>query len=273
MQEIELEAKDNQPRSKPKRRFDLIGVLDIAIALVVFVVAWEAVFLLKIYPSFLFPSPVMTLGRFVMLVQSGTPQLALVTTSYRLAAGFLIAIVLGVALGSIMVVSKRFGRTMSSFGLGLQSFPSIAWVPFAILIIGLTDWGILFVMIMSSVFSIMLSTYSGIRNIPPIYTKAAKNMGSRRFALFRNVLLPGAMPSFMGGVRQAWSFAWHALVGAEILMTTVGLGSILYLGSEFARMDEIIASMITIFVIGLAADRLLFARLEKGVRARWGMTS
>jgi NitT/TauT family transport system permease protein len=87
-------------------------------------------------------------------------------------------------------------------------------------------------MIMSYVFSM----YSGIRNIPPIYNiKAAKNMGSRRFSLFRNVMLPAAMPSFMSGIRQAWSFAWHALIGAEILMTTIGLGAILYLGSEFAR--------------------------------------
>ena len=270
MQEMETE---NQPRSKQKQRFDLTGMLDVAIALAIFLLVWQIIFSLKIYPSFLFPSPVMTLNRFVSLVDSGTLGLALFTTGYRLVAGFILAIVLGVTIGSAMVLSRRFGRTMSSFALGLQSFPSIAWVPFAILIIGLTDWGILFVMIMSSVFSVILSTYSGIRNIQPIYIKAAKNMGSRRFSLFRNVMLPAAMPSFMSGVRQAWAFAWHALIGAEILMATIGVGAILYLGSEFARMDEIIASMITIFFIGLAADRLFFFRLEKRVRARWGLTS
>jgi NitT/TauT family transport system permease protein len=170
-----------------------------------------------------------------------------------------------------MVSFKRFGRVISSFGLGLQSFPSIAWVPFAILIIGLSDWGILFVMVMSSVFSVMLSTYAGIRNIPPIYVKAAKNMGASRFSLLTTVMVPAALPSLITGARQAWSFSWHALIGAEILMTTIGLGAILYLGSEFARMDEIIAAMITIFLIGLIVDRLAFARIERRVRTKRGL--
>ena len=262
-----------RPSRTPGRRAQLTDIRDMAIAVVVFLVAWQVVFSLKVYPSFLFPSPVMTLDRLIVLAQSGTLSLALFTTGYRLLAGFGIAIILGVTLGLAMVTFKRFGRVMSSFGLGLQSFPSIAWVPFAILIIGLTDWGILFVMVMSSVFSVMLSTYAGLRNIPPIYLKAAKNMGAGRFSLLKNVMLPASLPSLMSGLRQAWSFSWHALIGAEILMTTIGLGAILYLGSEFARMDEIIAAMIAIFAIGLVVDRLIFVRIEKRVRARWGLAA
>ena len=263
---------ETKERSASKRRVKLTDLVDIVIALAVFTAAWQIVFWLKVYPSFLLPSPAMTMNRFALLIQSGELGVALYTTGYRLVAGFLISILLGAGVGIAMVIFKRFGRAMSSFALGLQSFPSIAWVPFAVLIIGLTDWGIVFVMVMSSVFSVMLSVYSGIRNISPIYVKAAKNMGSKRFSLFRNVMLPAAMPSFITGLRQAWSFAWHALIGAEILMTTVGLGAILYFGSEFARMDEIIAAMMTIFFIGLAADRLFFFNLEKRVRSGWGLT-
>ena len=214
----------------------------------------------------------MTLGSFIMLGENGTLGLALYTTGYRLAAGFALSIVLGVALGLAMVTFRRFGRVMSSFGLGLQSFPSIAWVPFAILIVGLSDWGILFVVVLSSVFSVMLSTYSGIRNIPQIYVRAAKNMGSRRVSLFRHVMLPAAAPSLLTGVRQAWSFAWHALIGAEMLMASVGLGAILDDGSEFVRMDQVIASMFVIFSIGVVADRLLFLRLEMRARSRRGLS-
>jgi NitT/TauT family transport system permease protein len=253
------------------KRFDYTGIIDVTIGVVVFILAWQIVFDLKFYPSFLLPSPVMVLNELVLLARSGMLQNSLYTTGYRLIAGFCIAIVLGVLVGLVMVTFKRFGRTMSSFALGLQSFPSIAWVPFAILVIGLTDWGVIFVIVISSVFSIMLSTYSAIRNIPPIYMKAAKNMGSRRLSLYTHVILPAAMPSFVVGLKQSWSFSWHALISAEILMTTVGIGAILELGGQFARMDEIIAAMIVIFVIGLLIDRIFFFKLEQSIRSKRGL--
>lgn len=269
MQETTME---NRTRSNQKRKLDVTEVLDVIVAIFVFLLAWQIVYWLKFYPSFLLPSPSMMLGNLFGLIGSGTLELAFVTTGYRLIAGFLLAIVLGVSVGLLMVTFRRFGRVMSSFALGFQSFPSIAWVPFAIIMIGLSDWGILFVMVISSVFSVMLSMYSGIRNIPPIYIRAAKNMGSKRLSLFANVMLPAAMPSFITGVRQAWSFSWHALIGAEILMSTIGLGAILYLGSEFARMGEVIAAMVVIFLVGLIADKLIFSRLERNIRLKWGLT-
>jgi NitT/TauT family transport system permease protein len=171
-----------------------------------------------------------------------------------------------------MVKFKDFGKTMSSFAVGLQSFPSIAWVPFAILFIGLNEYGILFVVIMSSVFSVILSTYNGIRSIPPIYIRAARNLGAKGVALFRFVMIPAATPSLISGITQAWSFAWHALIGAEILMAaSLGLGHILDVGREFQLMDQIIASMITIFAIGLVFDRLVFSKLANRIRERWGL--
>lgn len=143
---------------------------------------------------------------------------------------------------------------------------------FAILLIGLNDFGILFVVIMSSVFSVMMSTYSGIRNIPPLYIRASRNMGAKGFSLFRYVMIPAATPSLLVGIKQAWSFAWHALIGAEILIAaSVGLGHILLVGREFQLMDQIIASMISIFAIGLLFDRIMFSKLEDKVRDRWGL--
>jgi NitT/TauT family transport system permease protein len=256
-----------------KNRFDITDLVDVVIALAIIVGGWQVVFWLKLYPVYLFPSPMTTLDTFVRLIKTGLLPKAVYATGFRLIAGFALVMLLGTAVGIVMVEFRRFGRTMASFGLGLQSFPSIAWVPFAILIVGLNDYGILFVIVMSSTFSVMLSTYSGFRNIPPIYMKAAKNMGARRSSLLLGVMFPAAMPSLITGMRQAWSFAWHALIGAEMLMASVGLGAILYFGSEFVRMDQIIASMVTIFVIGLIVDRLIFFRLEQRVRSKWGLTS
>jgi NitT/TauT family transport system permease protein len=237
----------------------------------IFVALWQVVFQLKIYPSFLLPSPVMTLDRFLVLVSNGELQIALTATLERLVIGLSVSVVGGISIGLLMANFKRFGRVMSSFGLGLQSFPSIAWVPFAILIVGLNDYGILFVIIISSVFSMMISTYNGVRNINPIFLKASKNMGVGRFSLLRTVLLPASMPSIITGVRQTWSFTWHALIGAEMLMASVGIGAVLYYGAQFINMSQVIASMILIFAIGVIVDRLIFHRLETRVRATRGL--
>jgi len=246
--------------------------LDLGIAVAIFLAIWQAVFQLRIYPSFLFPSPAQTISRLVALAQTGELGAAAATTIERLVAGFGISLVLGIMVGLLMANFKRFGKTLSSLSLGMQSFPSIAWVPFAILIIGLNDFGILFVIVISSVFSMMISTYNGVRNIPPIYLKAAKNMGVRRISLLRSVMLPASMPSLVTAVRQTWSFAWHALIGAEMLFgVTLGLGELLYYGSEFSLMNQVIATMIVIFAIGLVADRLIFQRLEDRVRSRRGL--
>ena len=261
----------SETRSRRARRQSLTTVLDIVIALVLFVAGWQVVFWLKLWPPYLFPSPNATWAEFVVLARAGTLQSAAVDTLERIVVDFGLTLVLGVGIGVLMVYFKRFGRVMNSFSLGLQSFPSLAWVPFAIIIIGLDNTAILFVVVLSSVFSIMMSTYSGLRNTPSIYIKAAKNMGSGNLSLFGGVMMPAAMPSLIAGVRQAWSFAWHALIGAEMLMGAIGLGGILYAGSQFLKMDEVIVSMIVIFAIGLTADRLLFYRLEESVRTKWGL--
>ncbi|MGA6989031.1 MAG: ABC transporter permease [Nitrososphaeraceae archaeon] len=228
--------------------------------------------MMGIWPEVSLPSPAMVAGSFVDLVKNLTLIVSIAVTMYRLVIGFTLSIAIGVSVGLAMVKFPGFGKTMSSFAVGLQSFPSVAWVPFAILLIGLNDAGILFVVIMSSVFSVMMSTYGGIRNISPIYIRAAKNMGAKGFSLFRYVMIPAATPSLIVGIKQAWSFAWHALIGAEILIAaSVGLGHILLVGREFQLMPQIIASMITIFAIGLVFDRILFSKLEDSVRERWGL--
>jgi NitT/TauT family transport system permease protein len=218
------------------------------------------------------PSPAMVAESFAGLLQDFTLVTSIGITMYRLGIGFTISVTIGIAIGLAMVKFSGFGKTMSSFAVGLQSFPSVAWVPFAILLIGLNDFGILFVVIMSSVFSVMMSTYSGIRNIPPLYIRASRNMGAKGFSLFRYVMIPAATPSLLVGIKQAWSFAWHALIGAEILIAaSAGLGHILLVGREFQLMDQIIASMITIFAIGLLFDRIMFSKLEDKVRDKWGL--
>jgi NitT/TauT family transport system permease protein len=253
-------------------RIDITDVANVVLFLAIFVGLWQLVTVLELWPKALFPSPSQVAISISELVANNSLVIGIGTTLWRLAAGFAISIAIGGVVGLAMVKFQGFGKTMSSFAVGLLTFPSIAWVPFSILLIGFNNFGILFVVVMASVFSVMISTYGAIRNVPPIYIRASKNMGAHGFALFRHVMIPAATPSLIMSIRQAWSFAWHALIGAEMLITTLyGLGYVLAVGREFNDMSQIIAVMITIFAIGLLFDRIIFLRLEEKVRSRWGL--
>lgn len=246
--------------------------LSLVIFIGVFLALWQLVYMSEILPKLSLPSPLAVGQTITELLFDFTLIKGTAFTLWRLFLGFILSLTLGLITGLLMIKFQQFGKTMSSFAVGLQSFPSIAWIPFAILLIGFNDFGILFVVVMSSVFSVMLSTYSGLRNVPPIYIRAARNMGAKGFSLFRYVLIPAATPTLIMGIRQAWSFAWHALVGAEMLITTlVGLGYILSVGREFSNMSQIIATMIVIFTIGLIFDRVVFTKIEEKIRDRWGL--
>jgi NitT/TauT family transport system permease protein len=246
--------------------------LSLVIFISVFLAVWQLVYMSEVLPKLSLPSPIAVGQTITELVLDFTLVKGTAFTLWRLFLGFLISLTLGMIIGLLMIKFQQFGKTMSSFAVGLQSFPSIAWIPFAILLIGFNDSGILFVVVMSCVFSVMLSTYTGLRNVPPIYIRAARNMGAKGFTLFRYVLIPAATPTLIMGMRQAWSFAWHALIGAEMLITTlVGLGYILSVGREFSNMSQIIATMIVIFTIGLIFDRVVFIKIEEKIRDRWGL--
>lgn len=261
-----------QQKKKQGRKFDTSDAANIALFLAAFVGIWQLIYIAEVWPRTLMPSPAMVVGSIADLIADASLVVGVGVTLLRLLVGFTISVAIGGAVGLAMIKFPGFGKTMSSFAVGLLTFPSIAWVPFAILLIGFNDFGILFVVIMASVFSVMITTYSSIRNIPPIYIRAAKNMGAKGTGLFRHVMIPAATPSLILGVRQAWSFAWHALIGAEMLITTLyGLGHVLSIGREFNDISQIVATMITIFVIGIIFDRVIFLKLEERVRARWGL--
>ena len=271
-----VSAKEEKQKKKKKipikNRVKIEELSNTILFIAVFIGIWQLAYLSGIWPKISLPSPIMVAESFYDLIQDNTLLVSIGMTLYRLLIGFTASIAIGVGVGLAMVKFTGFGKTMSSFAIGLQSFPSVAWVPFAILLIGLNDLGILFVVIMSSVFSVMMSAYSGIRNIPPIYLKAARNMGAKGFSLFRFLMIPAATPALIIGIKQAWSFAWHALVGAEILIAaSIGIGHILLVGREFQLMDQIIASMITIFALGMIFDKVIFAKLEDRVREKWGL--
>lgn len=232
---------------------------------------WQAVFMMHVLPETLLPSPAQVVDTLFYNASTGVLPFAVGTSLWRLFAGFVIAVAGGFAIGLYMARYRVVHETIGSVALGLQSIPSIAWVPIGLIWFGLTDAGILFVVIISTIFAMAMSTYSGIRNVPPVYIRAARNMGATGFSLLANVIFPAALPHIVSGMRQAWSFAWRALITAEWVFAFLGLGFMLLVGRELLNMAQVISVIIVVMAIGLFIDLLLFSKAEKIVEARWGL--
>ena len=155
----------------------------------------------------------------------------------------------------------------------MQTLPSVCWVPLALLWFGQTESAMLFVVVMGTVWSVMIATDNGARNIPPIYARAARTMGSEGFHQWTRVILPASLPFLVSGMKQGWAFAWRSLMAAEIyvtILTGFGLGHLLHYGRELNAMDQVIGIMLVIVLIGLLADKVLFSPWERFLHRRWG---
>ena len=166
---------------------------------------------------------------------------------------------------------ETVNQTIGSLVLGLQSIPSIAWVPLAILWFGLTDSGIIFVTAIGAIFAVTINTYTGVKNISPSYIEAARNMGAKGGKLIITVLIPAAFPFIISGFKQGWAFAWRGVIGAELLFSFLGLGFLLNVGRQLNDVSQVIAIMIVIMGIGILVDGVVFKRIEDKVMTRWGL--
>jgi NitT/TauT family transport system permease protein len=174
----------------------------------------------------------------------------------------------------LLTASLKFAEdTIGVLALGLQTLPSVCWVPLALLWFGQTEGATLFVVVMGTVWSVVIATDTGVRGIPPIYARAARTMGSRYFHKWIHVILPASLPFLVSGMKQGWAFAWRSLMAAEIyvtILTGFGLGHLLHYGRELNAMDQVIGIMIVIIVIGPLADKILFSPWERFLHRRWG---
>jgi NitT/TauT family transport system permease protein len=233
--------------------------------------AWQAVHLWGPWPPYLVPGPPQVAEALVEGFVDRTFLIGIAVTMKRLLLGYGLSLVVGVALG-LLVGRKRWAEdTIGSLMLGLQTLPSICWLPLAIIWFGLSEKAIQFVVIMGALLAIAIHTDDGVKNIPPIYEKAGRNMGARGLRLLWGVIVPAALPSMMSGAKLGWSFAWRSLMAAELLFVSLGLGQLLMMGRELNDMAQVIAVMVVIVVLGLIMDNLIFGKLERRVRSRWGL--
>jgi NitT/TauT family transport system permease protein len=238
--------------------------------------AWEAAYRLIGWKPWVFPAPSHVLESTIGMLgasQQGSLATALAVSGGRLLVGFGMSTLLGLALGIALWRWRTLDRTVGGVFLGLQTLPSVCWVPLAVLMFGLNETGILFVMLMGSAFAMTIAFRDGLRMIPPIYERAGLMMGARGWALYRHVVVPASMPAFASTLRQGFSFAWRSLMGAELLfmVQAKGVGYLLYQGREFADVAQVVAVMVVMIGVGMLVDRAAFAPLERRLHARFGL--
>ena len=233
---------------------------------------WQGITSLKLWPEYIFPSPFGVLKTLVSGFEDKTFIIGILVSMKRILIGYGLSIVAGLSIGLLIGRIKTLDETFGSLVLGFQALPSICWLPLALLWFGLSESAMLAIVILGSLFSIIIGADTGVKNIPPIYTRAAKTMGAKGFQLYMKVILPAALPSIISGFKQGWSFAWRSLMAAELLYVGLGLGHLLMMGRELNDMNQVIAVMVVIIIIGIVVDRLIFARIENKVRERWGLT-
>lgn len=237
------------------------------------VVAWGLMSYGGVWSVASMPSPGDVLQSLRQNVGNGAIVDAVKVSLVRMTVGFGISFVLGTALGLLTATSTVLGESLGGLVLGLQSLPSITWLPLAVVWFGASESAIVFVVLMGSTFSIASSAQSGVRGLPPLLSRVAGTLGASRLQSFRYVVVPAMVPSLVRGMKQGWSFAWRALMAGELLVNAGGLGRLLDAGRRSNDLSLIFAMMLVIIAVGVAVDRLLFGRAEAWVRERWGFAA
>ncbi len=202
---------------------------------------------------------------------NGSLLFGIATSMWRLVLGLAVAIVGGLVLGIFMAKIETANQTIGSLILGLQSIPSVAWVPLALLWFGPTDAGVIFVTVAGALFAVTINTHSGIKNIPPTYIAAGRNMGASGMKLVTNIIIPAAFPYLISGFKQGWAYAWRGVIAAEIIFSIAGLGFLLNLGKHDNNIAQVTGILIVIMMIGILVDGFVFKKIEKKVMSRWGL--
>jgi NitT/TauT family transport system permease protein len=153
----------------------------------------------------------------------------------------------------------------------MQAIPSIAWLPLTVLWMGLSEASIITIVFLGAVWSIVVNTQAGIRNVPPLWIRAARTMGAKGSRLFTAVVLPAALPQMLSGWRLAWAFSWRSLMAGELLSPGRGLGEVLIVSRNVNDMAAVLAVIVIIGVFGSLVDNLLFQRAEEQTRRKWGL--
>lgn len=248
------------------------SLLRAAATLLVAAAAYEATARSGTFPSALLPTLPMIARTLVRMLGDGTMLWHTLYTLGRMLLGFALAVAVGLPLGVLMARVRAAENFFLPLVSALMPIPSLAWVPVFILWFGLGDMVAVLIVLYAAMFPMVLNAWSGVRSVNQLWLRAAGAMGAEGSALFWKVILPGASPFIITGLRQAFLRSWIAVIGAEMIASSDwGLGWVIYDAKEFLNADVMLASLTVIGCIGFAFEKLVFASIERATIQRWGM--
>ena len=235
---------------------------------------WQLVVWSGWKPEYVLPGPAKVFAELGDLIADGTVGEAISITLRRAAVGFALALAIGIVIGSIVASSKIVRSAVGSLITGIQTMPSIVWFPLAILLFQISEQAIMFVVALGAAPSIANGLITGVDHVNPLLLRAGRAMGARGFTAYRHVVLPASLPSFVGGLKQGWAFAWRSLMAGELLVIIAGKPSVGSLLQNYRNLNNaagLMAMMIVILVIGIVVDTMFFGTLDRWVRRRYGL--
>lgn len=245
------------------------------LAIAIVLGAWQIVVWSGWRPEYVLPGPVETLQAFGDMLTGGRFWSSLATTMTRAITGFALALLIGTMIGVLTARIKPLRMAVGSLITGLQTMPSIAWFPLAILLFGINESAIMFVVILGAAPSIANGVISGIDNVPPSFWRLGKVLGAGPIAMYRDIILPAALPTYVGGLTQGWAFAWRSLMAGELLVIIAekpSLGSSLEFYRQLSKTPELLATMLAILIIGMLVDGV-FSSAARKLRQRRGLAT
>jgi NitT/TauT family transport system permease protein len=269
---VRLEELLSERRSKPFVSKFWPAVWPKLVAIAIFVGGWQILVWSGWRPEYIIPSPFTVFD--ALLHDIPTLAGAVGVTMRRAAVGFSLSIVIGGAIGLAVARVRVLHAAIGSMITGLQTMPSVAWVPLAIVLFQLSEKAILFVVVLGAAPSIANGIIDGVDNVPPILLRAGRVLGARGFTSLRYVVVPAALPSVVGGLKQGWAFAWRSLMAGELIAGFpghIGIGQALNIAGQNADFVAVYEAMIVIFVLGVAIDAVVFGSAERAIRKRYGL--
>jgi NitT/TauT family transport system permease protein len=243
------------------------------IALALVVAVWQVVVWSGWKPEYALPAPQTVAGDFWRYISEGTLWDGLLITGRRALIGFGAALAVGLALGLAVARIRILRAAIGSLITALQTMPSIAWFPLAILLFQLSEQAIFFVVVLGAAPSIANGVIHGVDYVPPLLKRAGRNLGASGFSLYRYVIAPAALPAIVAGLKQGWAFAWRSLMAGELLVviaSSTSIGVQLTYARELSDAPRVLTVMIAILIIGLLVDAL-FGAADRAIRRRWGV--
>ncbi|HTJ74185.1 MAG TPA: ABC transporter permease [Acidimicrobiales bacterium] len=266
-----LEAHLGTRPSRARRAWSAVWPKLAAIALAVGI--WQLVVWSGWKDDYVLPGPGKVFPALGELVRTEKFWRAVGITMRRAVTGYALALVIGSMVGLAVARIRLLRSAVGSLITGLQTMPSIAWFPLAILLFGLTEHAILFVVVLGAAPSIANGLIAGVDHVPPLMHRAGRMIGAKGVGLYRHVILPAALPTYITGLKQGWAFAWRSLMAGELLVIVANrpsIGDQLQFARDIHAADRMLALMIVILVIGIVVDTV-FGRADVAIRRRWGL--